>query len=98
MSEAHTSARDSSAAPNQQTPSLSALTEVPVQLTVRVGTVAMTLGELLALEPGSVVMLEKKIGEPVEILAGDRVVARGELVRVEEELGVRILAIAEAGR
>lgn len=70
---------------------------MPVQLTVRVGTIAMTLGELLALEQGSVVVLNKKIGEPVEILAGGRVVAKGELVRVEEELGVRILEIAQAG-
>jgi len=97
MSDSQVPEQEASAVLNSSEPALSPLTEVPVCLTVRVGAATLTLGELLALEQGSIVALNKKIGEPVEILVGDRVVATGELVRVEEELGVRILAIAEAG-
>ena len=53
----------------------------------------MTVGELLRLGPGTVVALDRRIDEPVEVLIGDRVVALGELVSVDEEMGVRITEI-----
>ncbi len=70
---------------------------LPVQLHVRVGTASMKLSELLELSPGAIVELDKRLGDPVEIFAGDVLVARGELVRTDDRLAVRITEIAQPG-
>jgi len=79
-------------------PQLTALTEVPLPVTVRIGSARLTLGELLDLHAASVVVLDREIGDPAEIMVGERVVALGELVRVDSDLGVRITRVSEAGR
>lgn len=71
---------------------------LPVALTVSVGAVRITIEQLLALQQDSILTLESKIDDPVEILIGDRVVARGELVEsgeVDCGIGVRIIALIE---
>jgi len=73
---------------------LAPLSEVPLQVTVRLGSARLTLGELLQLQQGSVLLLDREIGEPAEVLVGDRVVALGEMVRVDDELGVRITQVS----
>lgn len=74
--------------------SLSALSGLALPVQVRIGSASMTVGELLRIGAGSVVALDRRVDEPVEVLIGDRVVARGELVSVGEEMGVRITEIA----
>ncbi|MBU0610946.1 MAG: FliM/FliN family flagellar motor switch protein [Armatimonadetes bacterium] len=78
-------------------PELTALADVPLQVTVRLGSTRLALRELLALEAGSVLQLDRQIGDPAEIMVGDRVVALGELVRVDSDLGVRITHVSGSG-
>ena len=66
------------------------LHSVKVQLHVRVGTLAMTLGDLLAARERQVLRLERTIEDPVDLVLGDRVVARGELMAVDGAFAVRI--------
>lgn len=73
--------------------SLSALSGLALPVEVRIGCASMTVGELLRLGPGAVIALDRRVDEPVEVLIGDRVVALGELVSVDEEMGVRITQI-----
>ena len=63
-------------------------TDVPVTLVVELGRVNLTLGRLADLKPGDVVELGRHSREPVELTSGGRLVARGELVLIDTELGV----------
>ena len=69
------------------------LLDIPVQITVQLGTARMLIKDLLQLGQGSVVELEKLAGEPMEILANTRLIARGEVVVVNEKFGVRLTDI-----
>lgn len=66
------------------------LHSVKVQLHVRVGTVAMTLGELLAARERQVLRLERMVDDPVDLVLDGRVVARGELMAVDGAFAVRV--------
>ena len=68
---------------------------IPVEIQIRLGRVVMPLGELQELRAGAVVTLDRSLDDPVEILAGNKLVARGEIVAVEDQLGVRILQVAD---
>ncbi|HWE35680.1 MAG TPA: type III secretion system cytoplasmic ring protein SctQ [Isosphaeraceae bacterium] len=68
-------------------------TDVPVTLTVELGRINLPLRRLAELRPGDVVELGRHAREPVELTSGGRLVARGELVQVDTELGVRITGI-----
>jgi flagellar motor switch protein FliN/FliY len=67
--------------------------DIPLQLTVEVGRTAIEIGELLQLGPGSIVELDKLAGEPLEVYANDKLVARGEAVIVNEKFGIRLTDI-----
>lgn len=67
--------------------------DLPVDLVCRLGEVRLNARELLELGPGAVIPLGRPLGSPVELVAGGKVVARGELVDVEGELGVRVLSV-----
>jgi type III secretion system YscQ/HrcQ family protein len=67
-----------------------ASTEIPVTLTVELGRVNLTLARLADLQPGDVIELGRHSREPVELTSGGRLVARGELVQIDTELGVRV--------
>lgn len=69
------------------------LLDIPVEVSVQLGTSKMLIKELLQLGQGSVVELEKLAGEPMEILANYRLIARGEVVVVNEKFGVRLTDI-----
>ena len=69
------------------------LLDIPVEITVQLGSSRMLIKELLQLGQGSVVELEKLAGEPMEILANSRLIARGEVVVVNEKFGVRLTDI-----
>src|SRR6185312_14143246 len=72
---------------------LAAVLDVPVELTVEVGRTTMTIGETLAIGPGSIVSLNRAIGEPVDLLVNGKRIARGEVVAVDEEFGLRVTEI-----
>lgn len=69
------------------------LLDVPLQVTVELGRTKMLIKDLLQLGQGSVVELEKIAGEPMEILVNNKLVARGEVVVVNEKFGVRLTDI-----
>jgi flagellar motor switch protein FliN/FliY len=69
------------------------LLDIPVEITVRLGITKMLIKDLLQLGQGSVVELDKLAGEPMEILANNRLIARGEVVVVNEKFGVRLTDI-----
>lgn len=70
--------------------SLGFVMDVPVELCVEIGRRTMRLGELLKLGPGSVLELDKLSGEPLDIYANRKLVARGEAVVIGERYGVRL--------
>jgi flagellar motor switch protein FliN/FliY len=75
------------------------LHDVPVELAVEIGRTRMTIGETLALVPGSIVSLNRLAGEPVDLLVNGRPIARGEVVVIDEEFGLRVTDIvAQPGR
>ena len=75
---------------------LARLHDVPVELTVEVGRTRMTIGETLALGPGSIVSLNRLAGEPVDLLVNGTPIARGEVVVIDEEFGLRITEVGAA--
>ena len=72
---------------------LQRLHDVPVELAVEIGRTRMTIGETLALGTGSIVSLNRLAGEPVDLLVNGRPIARGEVVVVDEEFGLRVTEI-----
>jgi flagellar motor switch protein FliN len=70
--------------------------DIPMQVTVQVGSAKMVIRELLQLGQGSVIELEKLAGEPMEVLVNNKLVARGEVVVVNEKFGVRLTDVISA--
>jgi flagellar motor switch protein FliN len=70
--------------------SLNFVMDVPVELSVEIGRRVMRLGEILKLGPDSVLELDKLSGEPLDIYANKKLVARGEAVVIGERYGVRL--------
>lgn len=69
------------------------LAELPLALTVELGRIALTAQQALELQPGQTLLLGRRPGDPVELRAGAKLLARGDLVDVEGELGVRLVEI-----
>ena len=74
---------------------LERLYDVTVELAVEVGRTRMTLGQALALGPGSVVALARSAREPVDLLVNGKQVARGEVVVIDDDFGLRITEVNE---
>jgi flagellar motor switch protein FliN len=72
---------------------LDTLLTVPVRVTVEVGRTRMMLSDLVKLAPGSLVVLDREAHEPCDILVNGKVVARGEVVTIDEKYGVRITSV-----
>lgn len=72
---------------------LNLLLDIPLQVTVELGRQNKTVQEILDLSPGSVVELDKLAGEPVDILINQKLIAKGEVVVIEENFGVRVTDI-----
>lgn len=70
------------------------LRDVKVSLAIRLGEASLTVEELLELRSGSVVKLDRLLTEPIDLQLNGAVVARGEIVAVDDNFGVRILEIA----
>ena len=71
------------------------LSTLPVELEVELARVPLALGELSTLAPGAIVPLRISVGDPVFLRAGDRRIARAELVELEGEVAARILDLLE---
>jgi len=65
-----------------------------VRVTVEVGRARLTLGELVGLRSGSLIELDREAHEPADILVNGKVVARGEIVTMDESYGVRITSLS----
>ncbi|HXE44802.1 MAG TPA: flagellar motor switch protein FliN [Conexibacter sp.] len=69
---------------------LGRLSDVPVELAVEIGRTRMTVGATLELRPGSIVVLDRVAGEPVDLLVNGTPIARGEVVVIDEEFALRV--------
>ncbi|HVV94570.1 MAG TPA: flagellar motor switch protein FliN [Hyphomicrobiales bacterium] len=77
---------------------LEAVLDVPVSVSAVLGRTAIEVGELLRLAPGKVLELDRKVGEAIDIYVNNRLVARGEVVLVEDRLGVTMTEIIKGER
>jgi flagellar motor switch protein FliN/FliY len=78
---------------------LEAVYDIPVVVSAVLGRVSMPINQLLKLGRGAVVELDRRLGEPIEIYVNNRLVARGEVVMVDEErLGVTMTEIVKSDR
>jgi flagellar motor switch protein FliN/FliY len=96
-----------SPAPEQEQPAdggdrsaadLAAVYDVPVNIQAVLGRANMEVASLLRLSRGSVIELDRKVGEAIDIYVNNRLVARGEVVLVEDKLGVTMTEIIKAER
>lgn len=74
-------------------PNIALIMDVPLQVTVELGRTRKLIREILELSPGSVVELDKLAGEPVDILVNGKLIAKGEVVVIDENFGVRVTDI-----
>ena len=79
--------------PSGETKSLDLILDIPLTVTVELGRSKMLINDLLQLGQGSVIELTKLVGEPLEVLVNQKLVARGEVVVVNEKFGVRLTDI-----
>ncbi|MFQ5543469.1 MAG: flagellar motor switch protein FliN [Nitrospiria bacterium] len=83
-------------APSAPLGKLDFILDVPLSITVNLGKTTMLIKELLQLGQGSVVELEKMAGEPMDVYIGEKLIARGEVVVVNEKFGIRLTDIVSA--
>ncbi len=77
---------------------LEAVFDVPVKVSAVLGRARMEINDLLKIGPGTVLELDRKVGEAIDIYVNNRLVARGEVVLVEEKLGITMTEIIKAER
>ena len=77
---------------------VSAIYDIPVQISAVLGRSTMQVSQLLKLGRGAVVELDRKVGEAIDIYVNNRLVARGEVVVVEDKLGVTMTEIVKSDR
>ena len=99
----HLEPSDRNLAPDEGEPArnaadLEVVFDVPVQVSAVLGRARMHVGELLKLGPGTVLELDRRVGEAIDIYVNNRLVARGEVVLVEDKLGVTMTEIIKAER
>ena len=85
----------SEAASPALSPGLELLLDVELEASLRFGSREMPLGEILDLGPGDVVQLDRHVADPVDLIVGDKIVARGEVVLVNGNFGLRVTEVAE---
>lgn len=73
--------------------SIEFLREIELEAAVELGRTSMSIGQVMGLGPGSVVQLDKMLGDPVEMVIRDRLIARGEVVVVDDRFGLRVTEI-----
>ena len=75
-----------------------AVCDVPVKVQAVLARSKMEIGELLRLKPGDVVELDRRVGEPADILVNNRLIARGEVVMIDNSLGITLTEIVRQAR
>lgn len=75
---------------------LNAIYDIPVQVSAVLGRTTMQVSQLLKLGRGAVVNLDRRIGEPIDVYVNNRLVARGEVVVVEDKLGITMTEIVKS--
>lgn len=83
--------RDSGAVPGQE--NIGLIKDVPLEVTVELGRTSKSIAEILDFTPGTIIELDKIAGEPIDILVNGKLVAKGEVVVIEESFGVRVTEI-----
>ncbi len=89
---------DKQAEEDRRAEELGAVYDIPVQVSAVLGKTTMQVSQLLKLGRGAVVELDRKVGEAIDIYVNDRLVARGEVVVVDERLGVTMTEIIKSNR
>jgi len=84
---------DQGAQPHADTKNLNLLLDIPLNVTVELGRTKRVIKDILELSPGSILELDKLAGEPVDILVNNKLIAKGEVVVIEENFGVRVTDI-----
>ena len=84
---------ESDAAEREEPRNLELILDFPLQLSVRLGEVTKTLEEVRQVGPGTVVELDRVISDPVDIFVNGKLIARGEVIVVEENFGIKITHI-----
>ncbi len=72
---------------------LEALYDVPVQVSVVLGSTTMSLSSILKLGKGAVIELERAVGEPIDVYVNNKIVAKGEIVIVDDKIGVTLTEV-----
>ena len=72
---------------------LDIILDIPLNVTVELGKVKMPVNELLQLGQGSIIELSKQVGEPLDIYVNNKLVAKGEVVILDEKFGIRVADI-----
>lgn len=73
--------------------SLNGLLDIELEANIRFGAREMSLAELLEVGPGAVIPLDRQVSDPVDLIIGDKVVARGEVVLVQGKFGLRVTEV-----
>ena len=84
-------AKDGNAMPGQE--NIGLIRDVPLEVTVELGRTSKSIAEILDFTPGTIIELERIAGEPIDILVNGKLVAKGEVVVIEESFGVRVTEI-----
>lgn len=74
------------------------LMDVPLRVSVELGRTRLSVRQVLDLQTGAVVELDRMAGDPVDVLVNDRLMARGEVVVVDDKFGIRITEIITGGK
>ena len=85
-------------APKRSAVDLEAVFDVPVTVSAVLGKSSMEVSQLLKLGKGTILELDRKVGEAIDIYVNDRLVARGEVVLVEDRLGITMTEIIKTGQ
>lgn len=92
------SAAASGSAPADGPTSLEAIYDVPVKVQAVLGRSRIAIGALMQLKAGAVIELDRRVGEPVDIFVNNRLIARGEVVMIDNSLGVTLTEIVRQER
>lgn len=79
--------------PNTVNGNIEMLLDIPLEVSVELGRTKIAIREMIQLGPGSIIELDKLIGEPVDLLVNDNLIAKGEVVVFDENFGIRITDI-----
>ena len=81
---------------NEDNPDLEVILDIPVQISMVVGNSQISIRNLLKLNQGSVIELDRMAGEPLDVLVNNTLIAHGEVVVVNEKFGIRLTDVASA--